>query len=133
MAWQHAKPGKDRETRAVELKRQYGADCRQLELPDVGSAGHIIEYLFELGPAVRGEEITHGDVVNFQRIVGPISEFEGSMLVKLSRAYLSQHHASSGKAVPAPWRRELTAEEQWARDRLKEQARLARDGKDTTR
>lgn len=126
MAWLQAKPDKKKETRAQEFKGLYGPDCPELDLPGVDGAEHILEYLFEIGPAVRGEELTHSDIRDWQENTGPVSEFEARMLVKLSREYLRQHQDSSGKACPAPWRRERTAEEKAARAQQQIEARKAR-------
>lgn len=138
MAWLHAAPGddsgtkgtkKDRETRGEEFKRRFGDDCPELDLPDACGCEHIVTYLFEVGPSVRGEEITQGDLRDWQENTGPVSEFEATMLIRLSREYLGQYRKAGEKACPAPWRRERTPEEKAARAQLEIEARKARQQK----
>lgn len=127
MAWLHAKPEKKKESRGQEFKRLYGDECPELDLPDVGNAEHVIGYLFEVGPAVRGEELTHGDLWHYQQNTGAVlCEWEASMMVLLSREYLAMLRKASEKACPAPWRRERTNEEKAERARQQIEARKAR-------
>lgn len=127
MAWLHAKPEKKKEARGQEFKRLYGDACPELDLPDVGSAEHIVEYLFEVGPAVRGEELTQPDLYFWQQNTGAaLCEYEASMMIRLSREYLAMLRQASEKACAAPWRRERTNEEKAERARLQIEARKAR-------
>ena len=126
MAWLQATPEKKKETRAQDYKRRYGEDCPELDLPDVGGCEHLVAYLFEVGPTVRGEELTHQDLRYWQENTGSeLEEFEATMLVQMSRAFIVQYRASS-KTCPRPWRRELTPEEKAERGRQQVAARKAR-------
>lgn len=131
MAWLHAKPEKKSETRGEEFVRRFGEGCPEVDLPDACGCEHVITYLFEVGPSVRGEELTHTDLWHWQENTGAIlSEFEATMMVRLSREYLGQYRKAGEKeACPAPWRRERTPEEKAARAMLEIEARKARQQK----
>lgn len=130
LAWLHAVPEKKKESRGEELRRRFGEDCREVDLPSVDGCEHLVSYLFEVGPSVRGEELTHGDLRSYQENTGTfLDEFDASMMVRMSREYLAQYRKASAKTCPAPWRRERTPEELEALAALKAEARRARQQK----
>lgn len=127
MAWLAATPEKKQETRAEEYERRFGPYCPELDLPEIWGGEHIVEYLFELGPTVKGEEISHPDIGWWQENTGAVvDEFEATMLVALSRAYIAQYRRSSGKSCSRPWSRPFTQEERNERIRQQVEARKAR-------
>lgn len=127
MAWLHATPPKKKETRAQDFRRRYGDDCPELELPDVGSAEHIAADFCEVGPTVKGEEITQMDLHYFQENTGAVlTEFAAKTMIRMSREYLSRYREYGSKVCPPPWRRPLTPEERIERNKQQIAARKAR-------
>lgn len=85
----------------------------------------MVAYLFEAGPAVAGEALTHGELRNWQECTGvELSEFEAVALVSMSREYLAMYRtACEDTAAPPPYRREKTEDEKRERARQMRQNR----------
>lgn len=75
-----------------------------LELPPVDAAGHLIGYLFEVGPSSAGEMITFQELEAWQNATGTrLTSWEAITLRKLSGAYLGELQAAEDPKRPAPY------------------------------
>ena len=118
----HATPEKWEETRGERFEREdadteerYGPRPER-ELPPVDGCEELVAYLFEVGPAPGGEELTHTELRNWQYNTGiELEEFEVTTLKALSRTYLSMLHEARKPDCPWPAARELTDEEKIAK------------------
>jgi hypothetical protein len=78
------------------------------ELPPVECYGHIINYLFEIGPTVAAGmgagPLTQEAIDAWCRRIGvDLSPRESRWIVQLSREYLSEGYAASKHFAPPPW------------------------------
>lgn len=131
-AWLAATPGapkkKDEQDRRCRLER-LKARGSEPDLPPVELA-HLVEYLFEVGPAMQGGfgpvALTHGELRAWQDNVGlELQPWECRALIHLSKAYCAELAAATDPAAPAPWTAPEVAPEELARvaDDLRESMR----------
>jgi hypothetical protein len=131
-AWLAATPGapkkKDEQDRRCRLKRLQDRGSEP-ELPPV-ELGHLVDYLFEVGPVMQGGfgpvALTHGELRAWQDNVGlELQPWECRALIQLSKAYCAEFAAASDPAAPAPWTAPEVAPEELARvaDDLRESMR----------
>lgn len=76
-----------------------------MELPSSGPAGHLVGYLFKVGPAIAGEVLTFTEIRNWTELTGvTLNAWEAETLRSLSSAYLSELEAAKSPARAAPSR-----------------------------
>lgn len=69
-----------------------------------------------MGPAPKGEELTHQELFYYQQNTGVVlDEFESTTLKTMSRAYLAMLHDAREPNCAWPCARELTPEEKYHR------------------
>lgn len=73
-------------------------------MPEVPEAvAHLIEYLFEVGPACGEHEVTYGEIRAWCEVSGTVvNEFQAAAIRMLSKTYLSMLHRASDAKCPAP-------------------------------
>lgn len=76
----------------------------QLEAPPLmWELAYLVGYLFEVGPAVAGQELTHVELRAWQENSGvQLDDFGALALKQMSRAYLGQYHAAQKPDCPYP-------------------------------
>lgn len=86
-------------------------------MPD-NPAPHLVDWLFEIGPATGEHPIGFADLVAWQDITGvELDPWEARTLRRLSAEYLAQRHASRDPGAPPPYsagvqaRRDLVAKQ----------------------
>jgi len=114
-AWLHATPerpkhdksGAPRLSRIERIKAERKDDQYRPDMPPV-SAGHIIDYLWEVGPTLSAGgypgSITHGELRSWQVNTGiTLQPWEIRFMRRLSHEYLAELHAAEKPERPAPW------------------------------
>lgn len=79
------------------------------EMPPIEGAGHLLEYLFEIGPTLAAGgapgPITHDELRAWQSNTGiALTSWQSRTLHRLSRDYLAEYHQAGKANAPAPWR-----------------------------
>jgi len=73
------------------------------QLPEC-SSGYLLQYLFEVGPSLGGNPITHAELASWQQNTGAqLSFWEAQTLHQLSKEYVQQCHKSVERDCPAPY------------------------------
>ena len=72
------------------------------------SAPHLIDYLYEIGPALPGAmggvPLSHAEIMAWQGNIGvELQPWEVRFLVRLSKAYLGELMRADSPTRPAPW------------------------------
>lgn len=81
-----------------------GEDRPELILPPAGVAGHLVDYLFEVGPTEAGEVLTFREIEAWSRMTGyTLASWEAVFLRRLSGAYASELQAAEDPARPPPY------------------------------
>lgn len=91
-------------TRAAALE----AKDLELPLPPLEWGGHLVSFLWEVGPVGSGGmgpvPITFGELADWQRACGPeLPRWQILALRKLSIAYVAEQHRAGRHDAPAPW------------------------------
>ena len=92
----------------------------QLEAPPLmWELDYLVGYLFEVGPSVAGNELTHSELRDWQHNSGvQLDDFGALALKQMSRAYLGQYHAAQKPDCPYPVQvQDEVQDEQAAADR----------------
>lgn len=127
MAWLNATPDKaegDRsKTPAISRRKQYEQTGVEIIYPDC-DAEYIAGYLFEIGPTINGDAITHSEIRSFCKNTGiALDPWHCRVLRLLSQKYLDEAHEATTRGRPSPV---FTAEaEQAERDKASLQFRSA--------
>lgn len=91
-----------KETREQFHKRR-NPDSPLLEVPDVGFARYMLDYLFEVGPMAGEHAVDWAHVRQWQDGTGvDLSEFEFVTLVDMSRTFVGMIHAAKEPEYLAP-------------------------------
>jgi hypothetical protein len=110
-AWLSAVPEKARDaiskdpnvSRMQKMRDDLGDDEFNPEMPPV-SAPYLIDYLFELGPTMGENTLTHAELESWQRNTGiELSSWESRTLKALSNAYLIESYRAVKEDAEAPW------------------------------
>jgi len=119
-AWLSATPRKDqlkkgerpdRRSRFQRIKDEYGKDSAKLDLPDIGSAQYLADYLFEVGPTTGDQSLTWSELEAWSRRTGvDLSEFESVTLVMLSREFLGMLNHAREEMCPSPMTQQKEAQ-----------------------
>lgn len=77
-------------------------------MPDVEHAEYIIEYLFDVGPAINTgmgiAPVGYSEIRDFRDVTKlNINSWDASMIRHLSRVYVAQFNESKSKTCPSPW------------------------------
>lgn len=85
-----------------------GSESPLLEMPDVGYASYILDYLFEVGLyGVGGMSITPISWLEIQawsQLVNvKLTPFEAQILKSLSKSFVDQYNLSDETLVPSPY------------------------------
>jgi hypothetical protein len=115
LAWLNATPRKaegDKSEIPEKSRREwFEANGHELVLPPC-YVQHLVRYLFEIGPAVAGNTITHGEIESWQHNTGiGLSAWEASTLRKASSEYLKQSHDATARSCPAPYSNETLVQQ----------------------
>jgi hypothetical protein len=78
------------------------------QLPDPGPAGHLLEYLWEVGPTLAAGDgeavITQGEIRAWQDNMGvDLAPWEVSLMRRLSQEFLAQLRASTDPNCKPPF------------------------------
>lgn len=109
-AWLQAvprEPGKkktDRRNRAQRIRDKGGA----LLQPPLRAAQHLINYLFEIGPAIHGSmglaPLSHCEIAAWMGSTGiRLQPWELRAMHNLSRQYVAEYHQAEDPERPAPY------------------------------
>lgn len=80
-----------------------GDDDFSPEMPPV-EARYLIDFLFEIGPTIGEQALTHGEIEAFQRNTGIcFTGWESRTLKILSNEYLSESWKARKREARAPW------------------------------
>ena len=98
------KPPGERKTRLQEME----AKGREPDLPDVGDAQYLIDYLMEIGPVSPAgmgvDRISPRDLQAWQEMTGiELHLWESRTLRRLSGEYASESHRATAHDCPPPW------------------------------
>jgi hypothetical protein len=113
-----AEQGKEHDPRprGERIKKQYGEDAAELQIPDLGNAQFLVDWLFEVGPTTGEQRLEWVQLESWQRQTGvELDEFCAVALVKMSGAYLGMLHEAREPNCPAPFEFERTETEVKAR------------------
>jgi hypothetical protein len=102
LAWLNAVPDTKKEG---EPSRRVFFEGQNLpiEMPPV-SAGHILDYLFELGLGIGDGALTHGEIESWQNNTGiELQSFEARTLKRLSETYIRESIAARAADAETPW------------------------------
>lgn len=111
-AWLNAAPDKAESDKSKKPNKTRREALKQdgIEEPEMPpcDAGHLIGYLFEVGPTMAagtGEgPITHGELEAWQRNTGiDLNAWESRTLKRLSLDYLAESQQARATDRPAPW------------------------------
>lgn len=77
-------------------------------MPPIVAAGHVVEFLFEIGPFRSGGmgpvPICDADLIHWQLNQGiELSAWECSEIIRLSSIYVSGLSKYKPQSIPAPW------------------------------
>lgn len=102
-AWLDATPGKAKRSRYAQLKARED-EAPELELPEVPEAvGHVVDYLFEVGPATGEHEVSWCELAAWCGATGTVLDaWESAAVRSLSAAYLSMRLEAADPKCPAP-------------------------------
>lgn len=94
-------------SRLKRLHDTRGEDYRP-EMPPVQCGDHVLDLLWTLGPTLSttgGEgPLTHSELRHYQDNTGvELTEWEASILIRLSREYLGESHRATKRDCKAPW------------------------------
>lgn len=79
-------------------------DVPELVLPPLEAGGHLVDYLYRVGPATGGEALTFQEIVSWQEATGrQLDAWEAETLRILSGAYLSEQHEAKDPNRPPPF------------------------------
>lgn len=95
------------------------------DMPPVDVAGHLLAYLWEIGPAMPGGgAISHGEIESWQALTGiELDAWQARTLRQLSSAYVNELHEAEKPDRPAPWQQGETAAPTYAATSLREELR----------
>lgn len=80
------------------------AEDMPIPYPPLDSCGYILDYLYEVGPAPKGEELMHEEIAHWQRNIGlSLEPWETRFIKALSRVHLAQSQMATDPACPAPF------------------------------
>jgi hypothetical protein len=113
LGWLHAAPkstsknAKD-DDRPPSRMQTFTKDGGRAPLPERGTCGRLIDWLFEVGPTVPAgmgpAPLTHSEIRAWQENSRmPLTSWEARMLRVLSREYLSESLAADDPKRPPPW------------------------------
>lgn len=111
LGWLHATPEPTKASRGEPDQRSRMQRLKdagaQPELPEV-SAGYLLDYLMEIGPAASGGmgpvPVTHGEIRSWQENTGiELSPWEARLLRSLSREYVSELVEAGDPKRKAPY------------------------------
>lgn len=82
-----------------------------MPLPDFDLAGHIIDYLYEFGPAIQSGGQTgpadFGEIESWANMTGiDLLPWESLALRRLSVAFVREAEKAKDPKCPAPWQKE---------------------------
>ena len=79
-----------------------------IEMPDC-DAHYIVGYLFEIGPSIGEQPLSHGELLAWQQNTGiELNAWESRILRRLSIEYMNESHKAKAIDCPSPWQKELT-------------------------
>lgn len=78
------------------------------DMPPVDVGGHLIGYLFEIGPAAPGAAgavtISHQEIVAWQTLTGVrLQSWEARFIKRLSAEYVTELHKAEKPSRMSPW------------------------------
>lgn len=101
-AWLAVTPTKHKESRGVAYRFK-DKNHPLLELPDVGAAQYLADYLFEVGPMTGEHSITWGELSKWREETGvELDEFGARTIINLSREYVAMLSQARDPMHPAP-------------------------------
>lgn len=116
LGWLHATPEqKDKKGPPDKRSRlqRLAAVGREPVLPEVTAGGYLLDWLFEVGPALPGGmgpvPLTHGELRSWQANTGlRLTPWEARTLRHLSSEYLAELRAAEEPSRAAPYSHEST-------------------------
>ncbi len=95
-------------SRLAQIRKAQDNEEYEPEMPLVEAAGHVLDYLFEIGPTMllgMGEApLTHVELAAWQANTGvELSSWESRTLLRLSREYMTQGHKATKPDCAPPW------------------------------
>jgi len=109
-AWLNATPERPKNDKSDKPRLSRRESLKnEPDMPPVEGAGYLLEYLWEIGPAVStgigAGPVSHEELLAWQSNTGiELSAWEARTLRRLSCDYLSESHAAEKRDAKAPWR-----------------------------
>lgn len=73
-------------------------------MPDISTAGYLVDYLFEFGPVKAEGPLELGDIKRIAKAVGTKFEpWQTRLLLRMSREYKGEMHAATSPHAPTPY------------------------------
>lgn len=103
----HSKPSKQKETR-FKIYSSGDIPSPLLDMPDVGYAQYLINYLFEMGFSKRSamglQPIDWLELHSWSIVTKTeLTNWECNVLIHCSNVYVDQYYESNEQIVPAPY------------------------------
>ena len=73
-------------------------------MPPLTCSEHLVSYLFDIGPTIAGNLLTHAEIGAWQENVGiDLEPWEVRVLRRLSSDYMSESRKAEKPDCPSPW------------------------------